>query len=231
MRVVCISASNVRHAGQNSTSLRLCRIIERLVLAKRPDGVQVETIPLVEHELTPCTGCGGCYRQERCAVDEGFNAVFGRLAQAGALFIVSAHYAPIPAKLAMLLEKTEQLAFLKRFQREEYRSPLFGKPVGIVAHGGGTQEIIPYYRGPVLDTIRNALSYPVEMHILDPQGDGTNGVLLPVARVTKDEHSPFPVQEYDWADLERRLEPLVSQVLARLTPVGRPTGAEPVAAD
>lgn len=82
------------------------------------------------------------------------------------LFIVSAHYAPISSKLSILLEKIEQLAFLKRFNDENYRSPLFGRPVGIIGHGGGTEEIIKYYKAPVLDSIRNALSYPVEMDIV-----------------------------------------------------------------
>lgn len=66
----------------------------------------------------------------------------------------------------MLLEKMEQLAFLKRFNDDGYRSPLYKRPVGIVGHGGGTEEVVQSYRRQVIDTIANAMSYPIEMDIV-----------------------------------------------------------------
>lgn len=150
---------------------------------------------------------------DKCIYDDNFNKIFSLLSSADGLFIVSPHYAPIPAKLSILLEKTEQLAFLKRFNDEQYRSPLYEKPVGIIGHGGGTEEIIKYYKIPVLDTITNALSYPVEMKIIGVDDKYPNGVVLPVKTVRKDKDSIFPVHEYDWKDIEKRLIPLVNNVL------------------
>jgi hypothetical protein len=114
----------------------------------------------------------------------------------------------------MLLEKIEQLAFLKRFQDESFRSPLFGKPVGIIGHGGGTQDIIGHYVSPVLDTIWNALSWPVEMDIVGTEGQ-PHGVVFPVKSVGKSPDSIFPTQEYDWEDVESRIRPLVEAVLCK----------------
>lgn len=71
MLIVFVSASNIKHAGENSTSFKVCRLIKDMAERR-------------------------------------------------------AYYAPIPAKLSMLLEKIEQLAFLKRFHNEAYRSPLYG---------------------------------------------------------------------------------------------------------
>ena len=113
----------------------------------------------------------------------------------------------------MLLEKVEQLAFLKRFNDESYRAPLFGKPVGIIGHGGGTGEIHKCYKGPVIDSIWNALSYPVEMNVISVDEEQPRGVTFPVKYVKKANNSIFPVQEYDWSDIEKRLEPLVSKVI------------------
>lgn len=214
--IICLSASNIKHAGKNSTSLRVCELIKEMIQRKNNRNTIVEIVSLVENDLIPCIGCGKCFNEEKCVLDEGFNKIYEKLIKAEALFIVSAHYAPIPAKLTILLEKMEQLAFLKRFNDESYRSPLYGKPVGIVGHGGGTEEIIKYYKGPVIDSICNALSYPIEMNIARGNNEQIKGVLLPVKAVKKVENSIFPIQEYDWNDIEDRLNPLVENILKEI---------------
>jgi hypothetical protein len=41
------------------------------------------------------------------------------------------------------------------------------------------------------------------------------GVAFPVKEVLRDGEGLFPVQRYDWADIENRLEPLVLRVIAK----------------
>lgn len=217
MLIVCMSASNIKHAGENSTSLKTCKLIKKLLKTNVTNNIDVEIISLVDYELIPCIGCGICFNQESCIYDNDFNKIYNMLTKTNALFIVSAHYAPIPSKLSILLEKIEQLTFLKRFNNESYRSPLFKKPVGIVGHGGGTENIIKHYKTPVLDSIWNALSYPVEMNIVGVNNDQTNGIIFPVKSVKKATDSIFPIQEYDWKDIEERLNPLVINVLEKIT--------------
>lgn len=216
MMIICISASNIMHAGKNSTSIKICELINEMVQRKNNKNTIVEIISLAENELKPCIGCGKCFNEDKCVSDKTFNRIYQKLTKAEALFIISAHYAPIPAKLSMLLEKMEQLAFLRRFNDESYRSPLYGKPVGIIGHGGGGEEIIRYYKGPVIDSICNALSYPIEMNIVSGDNEQIKGVLLPVKIVKKVEHSIFPLQEYDWNDIEDRLNPLVENILKEI---------------
>ncbi len=170
------------------------------------------TIALVDYELKSCIGCGACLRLGACTTDPVFNELYARLTRADGVFVVSAHYAPIPARLCMLLEKIEQLAFLPRFHDETHRSPLSQRPVGIIGHGGGTEDIIKSYKGPVLDTIANALSWPVEMKIMKIGQD--NGIVVPVKQAHHIPGSTFPVQEYDWDDIKHRIESLVSAVLS-----------------
>lgn len=213
MLVVAISASNIKHAREKSTSLTVCRLIAELVSNDFPGQSETAIIPLVDYELTPCIGCGNCFTGEICLHDDDFNRIFSKIKKADALFIVSAHYAPVPAKLCMLLEKIEQLAFLKRFNNESYRSPLFRKPVGIIGHGGASGNLHEYYRTPVIDSIWNALSYPVEMNIVGVDDQQPRGVTFPVKRVSKANDSIFPVQEYDFEDIKRRISPLVKKVM------------------
>jgi multimeric flavodoxin WrbA len=219
MLIACISASNIKHTRENSTSLKVCKIIKHIIERKWDGNIHVDTIPLVNYELKPCIGCGGCYSQDKCKNDNAFNNIYSALCRADALFIISAHYAPIPSKLAMLLEKIEQLAFLKRFNDESYRSPLFGKPVGIIAHGGGTEEIHKFYKEPVIDSIWNALSYPVEMNIIGVDAEQPRGVTFPVKNIKKANDSVFPVQEYDWNDITVRIEPLINKVIGAITQI------------
>jgi multimeric flavodoxin WrbA len=216
MQIVCISSSNIKHARENSTSLKVCKLINEMLVRKVCCDVKTEIIPLVDYELKPCIGCGACFNVDKCVHDNEFNSIYGILCKADALFVISAHYAPIPSKLAMLLEKVEQLAFLKRFNDESYRAPLFEKPVGIIGHGGGTEEIHKYYKEPVINSIWNALSYPIEMNIIGVDEEQPRGVTFPIKTVKKVDNSIFPEQEYDWNDIEMRLEPLVNKVIVAL---------------
>ena len=215
MIISCISASNIKHAKASSTSLKVCEMI-REIINKVNGSFCIDIIPLVDYELTPCIGCGMCYNKNSCTRRDDFNYLYSKLIKSDALFIVSAHYAPIPSKLSMLLEKMEQLAFLPRFHNENIHSPLYHKPVGIIGHGGGPEEIINGYRGVVLDTIKNALSWPIEMKIIGANDNWPNGVVFPIKEVVKDKNKIFPIQKYDWQDIQRRIRPLVKNVLKSL---------------
>lgn len=216
MIITCISASNIKHAKDYSTSSKICSLIEEMVIKKSKSLIKVEVIKLVDYELSPCIGCGKCFKKTVCVYDEDFNNIYSKVIKSDGLFVVSAHYAPIPSKLSMLLEKMEQLTFFPRFHKEEYRSPLYKKPVGIIGHGGGTEEIIKGYKGVVLNTIANALSYPIEMNILGVNEEWPNGIALPIQEVIKDENSIFPIQKYDWEDIKVRIEPLVNNMIGNI---------------
>jgi multimeric flavodoxin WrbA len=216
MKLVCISASNIKHAGNKSTSFLVCQIIEKIIKTKlKRNEAQIEIIRLVDAELSPCTGCGKCYKTNRCAAVDDFNNIYTKIAESDAVFIVSPHYAPIPAKLSILLEKMEQPVFLHWFHDNSYKSVVYRKPVGIIAHGGGSDEwMLHSYKEMVLDTIANALQ-TVMMDIVGLDDKWLTGVVFPVKTVSKSEKEIFPVQLYDWVDIENRLMPLVEKVIAK----------------
>jgi hypothetical protein len=54
------------------------------------------------------------------------------------------------------------------------------------------------------------------MSIVSGNNEQIKGVLLPVRNVKKVEYSIFPLQEYDWNDIENRLNPLVKNILKEI---------------
>jgi multimeric flavodoxin WrbA len=215
MKVVCISASNMKSAGENGTSVRVCRIIGKII-TKDVKNAQIEIIRLVDVELSPCTGCGDCFKTSRCCNDNNFNNMYAKIVQSDALFIVSPHYAPIPAKLSMLLEKMEQIAFLPWFHDHSYESKVYKKPVGLIAHGGGSnKQTLRSYKGMVLDTISNALQ-TIMMDVVSLNEEWPNGVVFPIKEVHREDAGVFPIQIYDWTDVESRMTPLVKRVMEKV---------------
>jgi multimeric flavodoxin WrbA len=216
MNITCISSSNIKHSKDKSTSLIISNIIKQEVESEYPGNIN-NIIDLRDYEFIPCDGCGKCFTlDDKCIKNDSYNKISGLINNSDILFIVSPHYAPIPAKLVMLLEKLEQNAFLKRFNNENYRSRLINKPLGIIGHGGGTKEIAQWYEGVILESIANALSYPIEMKICGFNEEYKNGLIVSADEVVKDENQIFPVQKYNWIDIRKDLKKYIKIVLSQI---------------
>ena len=207
-KAVCISASNVAGSGKKSTSYQICELIKQIL---DKDQVTCTILDLREYELTPCIGCGQCYESGICSRDLGFTQIYDILSETDWCFIVSPHYAPIPAKLCMLLEKMEQATFLHWWKDEAYQSKLHGKLAGIISHGGGEKWAMDSYKAMVNDTIANALD-TVQMKVVPVNSKWDTGITLCVKNVKKEE-GIFPVQEYDWEMIEETLYNYVEVVV------------------
>lgn len=109
MKVLCISASNILHSKGNSISQILCSNISEILSEKE---IMCEIVDLRDFRLHPCIGCGKCFENKRCSNDTDFNTIYEKVIESHAIFFVSPHYAPIPAKLSMMLEKMEEITFL-----------------------------------------------------------------------------------------------------------------------
>lgn len=108
-RAISISASNIYNSRKESTSYKLCEIIKKVLLQS---GGECEILDLREFDLSPCIGCGKCFESKRCYKDQDFNIIYNKLIKSDCISFVSPHYAPIPAKLSMLLEKMGEITFL-----------------------------------------------------------------------------------------------------------------------
>lgn len=213
MNFLYLSASNIAGvSSEQSTSYRICQIARRAAQRRYPDARHT-IVELRTRRLSPCVGCGACWATHRCAMGDDFNDLYTRIIDSDLLLIVSPHYAPIPAKLAALLEKMEQITFLRWGADSAYRSEVFGKPTGVISHGGGSD--CASYKRMVNDPIANALD-TIQLRLIPLSEAWNTGLALPVARARHDPGAVFPEQQYDWEALAGRIADYMEQLLLAL---------------
>lgn len=211
MNFVFISASNVERARESSASTRACELLADAVRGEYPDA-EINILRLLDYHLTPCSMCGGCIKTERCH-DTAFNKIYAALKAADGIFMVCPHYAPFPSKVMILLEKLQEIVFLKSTLDENYKFPLAGKPAGVVAHGGMTEEALPYYEKSLLTPLAQSMA-SVGLKIQPASEEQKRGVVFGIQSLTLPPGERFVKIEHDWGTIEARLRPLAHAVAA-----------------
>ena len=214
-KITCISASNIVGAKANSASTRTCLLIKDKIQHIAKVKTDIEIIRLIDYGLVPCQMCGKCFNDLACVNDEGFNQIHAKMAASDAIFLVCPHYAPIPSKVMVLLEKLEEMVFLRTTNNPDYRFTLFNKPIGIIVHGGQTEEALPYYKEYLLELIANAMS-SIQMRVIGAGDNWKKGVAFGIQNITKPQGTIFVSIEHDWKLIEDRITPLVENVLNTL---------------
>jgi NAD(P)H-dependent FMN reductase len=213
LKVTCISASNVENARQNSASTYTCELVRDILQETHAsDEMKVEIIPLIDYEPVPCRMCGNSFVNGECSRDPAFNQIYSSLRAADVVFLVCPHYAPIPSKLVMILEKMEEMVFLNYCANPDYHFPLFNKPVGIIAHGGQTEQALPYYRTALLRPLAQALS-SAQMRVIGLDAQNPFGVVFGIRSISAQTDSIFVKIEHDWKTIRNRIGPLVENVI------------------
>jgi len=211
-KITCISASNIVGAKDHSASTRTCLLIKDTIQQFAKVKTDVEIIRLIDYDLVPCQMCGKCINDLACVNDEGFNQIHAKMKASDAIFIVCPHYAPIPSKVMILLEKLEEMVFLKTTDNPIYKFTLNDKPIGIIVHGGQTEDALPYYKAYLLELIANALS-SLQMRVIGAGNGWEKGVAFGIQNITKPQGSIFVNIEHDWKLIQGRITPLVKNVL------------------
>lgn len=196
MKILALSAANILHQPEG-TSVRLAKLALAELHEHIPD-LQTELVTLVDKRVEPCIGCGGCAYSHRCSMfADDFTLVYDKLLQADGLILVTAHYAPIPAKLCALFERIESISFLGWHNDSAFPRPLLNKPYAVIGHCGGPPTIWRTYYDVIFTPIKNALGFPVSMQPIDTGQEPRIGCMLGPSRVEKNPASVFPVQIYD----------------------------------
>ena len=220
MQLLCISASNSRLVGENSTSTRVGYLVKKIV-QKRQEDASVEVLPLSEYDIRACHICGNCRESGRCLNDGAFNLILKKIEEADGIFFIVPHYSPIPAKLIMIFEKVNEIMYAGWLNKPEYRSAWDGIPVAIIGHGGMTEtpDNLRYYHDQMVATVAKTLRSFSFMTIgLDDEfPDGACFGLREEACLKKREGAVFPDIIQDWDRIERRIEPLIYKMLVQLS--------------
>ncbi|MCL2216786.1 MAG: NAD(P)H-dependent oxidoreductase [Defluviitaleaceae bacterium] len=198
MKILCISASNNLKDGIKETSSFI--ICQRVIREAKKKIAQADCsiLELKNYMPNPCTNCLMCLGSGRCAIDDAFNEIYEKILDCDVLFIVSPHYAPIPAKLCMIMEKMESITFNPWLKDNSYKPEVVGIPTGIISHGGtGEDWALREYEKVVNYPIANFLFTIPKSHAETRQlnlvayDDWKTGISVP------------PVMNYkDWTDLQ-----------------------------
>lgn len=215
MKIICLSASNVKSVKENSASTRVCKIIKDYVGNEYNGEIDVEIITLVDSELSPCIMCCECNETGKCTYDEAFNNIVSKISEADGLFVVCPHYAPIPSKLIMLLEKIEELAFIHYCSKKTEKFITANKPVAIIGHGGMAGDVDEYYKNALLEPLSKVFK-ALQMDVVGINEEWPNGVVFGLKDAKFVEGSLLPEMKHDWEDISNRVIPLINSLIQKI---------------
>ena len=161
LKILCISASN-RLGEVQTNSYRKCQAVLDEA-GKYISDMQSEIIELQNYSLNPCTACSKCLGSRRCAIDDVFNKIYEKIIACDILFIVSPHYAPIPAKLCMLFEKMGTVVSIRSSKDKSYQGETYDKKTVLITHG--TTAVNAIFQ----KNKKRILNDPIAVALCDPQ--------------------------------------------------------------
>jgi multimeric flavodoxin WrbA len=212
LKVLGISASNVHHKRDESTSTRVVRMALKLLTMMME--AQVESIHLLDYDLQPCIFCGHCLETGNCTRDPAFNRLHSKILESDAIILVCPHYSVIPAKLTMAMEKMNQIYYTASIADSHSHSPYQDKKVGLIAHGGGDESSYQQYQEMIL----KPLGYLFKSLKFDLVSLGErNGVVFGVRGFEETDTSIFPDMVHDWDEVENAIMPLIRRMSEVLT--------------
>ena len=219
MIITCIAASNTKLIGENSTSVKVCHLIEEMV-KNNEETASVEVIPLMDYDITTCILCGACYKSSSCVRDDEFNRLFSKIIESEGIFLVVPHYSPIPAKLIMVFEKINEILYASWVNDPQFASPLMNIKVGVIGHGGmpENEEALKYYHENLVTPVANTMK-SLSFQIVGLNESFPNGAVFGLKDETCLETvdgAIFPHIVQDWATIKERIKPLVVNMIQEI---------------
>ena len=195
LKILCISASN-RTDATGTNSYRKCKAVLDEAAKYIPD-MQGEIIEMQNRSLNPCTACSGCLDSKRCVIDDAFNKIYEKIILCDVLFIVSPHYAPIPAKLCMLLEKMGQVVSGRSSKDKSYQGETYGIKTAVITHGAtAVDEISRKKKKRILNDPIAAALYDTQLKLIPFDKEWDTGICVqPIEKNTNGE-TLLKINEY-----------------------------------
>lgn len=225
VQITCISAANTKLIGDNSTSIKVCNLINDIIKKNNSIDVTVKIIPLVNYDIKPCILCGKCYSNSKCIYDEAFNELYDNICKSDGFFFVVPHYSPVPSKLLMVFEKINEIIYAGWINNPNIKIPFAGKPVGIIGHGGaqGSETVLKYYHDNLVTPVARTLE-SLSFEIVGVNEDFPKGAVFGLKDgncIRKVQNSIFPEIIEDWTLIQERITPLIKNVIEKLSYINR----------
>lgn len=218
MKILCISASNTKNMGHNSTSTRVCGLISDIIRKEYDNTSDIDIIQLSEYNLLTCNLCGSCSTTNRCIYDTSFNDLLDKLSKADCIFWIVPHYSPIPAKLIMIFEKINEISYAAWLKNPEYRTPFYNKITAVIGHGGMVEnpEVLKYYHDKLIAPVADTLT-SLSFRIIPANDQFSKGIAFGLANencFNNSEENIFPDIVQDFELIRERVKPLIKNVMA-----------------
>lgn len=152
--MLILSASNVKKTKKKSQSLVIAMALKDTL---KEYDISAEVIDLRKYELTPCIMCEKCVKSGKCVRGDDYNKLAKKIIKHRNIIIVCPHYAGIPSKIMMLLEKMQEVCYLKACTKQKDAYPLKGAYAAVIAHGGMIENYDALYTANIITPLGNAL--------------------------------------------------------------------------
>jgi multimeric flavodoxin WrbA len=164
---------------------------------KHISDLQSEIVELQNQSLNPCVDCSRCLNSKRCAIDDDFNLIYEKIIACDVLFIVCPHYAPIPAKLCMLMERMGQIVSIRSSKDKSYQSESYGIKTAIITHGAtAINEAAQKKKKRVLNDPISVGLHDSQLKIIPFDDEWDTGICVQPIEVNNDGESVLKICEY-----------------------------------
>jgi len=215
VRLLCISCSNVLHKKDESASTRVCDLVKEIA-QERLGSVQVETLRLVDYDLSNCTFCGHCLEGGQCIYDDAFNQIYHKMRESDRVILVVPFYSVVPSKLTMIMEKVNQIYYTAWLKNPDQAFTLRGKKAAVIVHGGSVLQDNPQAQKAYQDLLLKPIVYSLTafgFDVVGLDGDDAKGVLFGVEGYTDRDDAIFPDMVHNWETIRDTISPLVSRLI------------------
>ena len=143
---------------KNGRSSRIAMIAAEEAQKLQAD-LSVAAYSLADYRIDPCQSCYKCAEPHECVIQgDDFPFLFEAMASSDSILFVCPHYAPIPSKMAALLERMEAVCYFSCQEDRHYVPPVKGKRCSIITLRGAGGAVFGAHQALVVQSIVNAVT-------------------------------------------------------------------------
>jgi multimeric flavodoxin WrbA len=147
MKIIGINASP---KGDASNTLQL---VKSVLGGAESEGAKTELVDLYKLNIEYCTGCGTCYATGECPLIDDFEVLFDKMLNSDGIVLGAPNYIDsVPAPMKALFDRLSDAIHCQMLTGK------FGCSVS-TAGGGGTDEVLKYMNGVLMNLGINVVGY------------------------------------------------------------------------
>lgn len=197
MSIAILSASQYSGSGTDSISLRAAGLLKDRLEQLKP-GCSPDIIDMRLYGMQSCIMCGDCAVHPRCSRDAPFNDLLDRLRDCDELAVIVPIYAGLPSRLVIIMEKLQEMFWLRYARSADTTEITKIRRVGICAHGGQTDDFEDHYRQNIIIPLTSCCN-ALGMRVLNDSQEAA--ICFGVTGYVTTEGHQFPQSQHDMSSV------------------------------